>query len=188
MSSEEKGRLARWSQRKAEARPRGGGAAPATPEELAAPPLATGAAKDDPYAGADSKAPPATEHDLPDIESLTPGSDFTAFMKEGVPAGLRRLALRKLWASDPMFNVIDEMVEYGEDYSRVATVIEGAKTAVDAGRGLLGGNRRNDSGDGSATERTREQDTVVDGPGDPDQATARDADEDADEDPDLASG
>lgn len=56
-------------------------------------------------------------------------------MKEGVPKALRRQALRKLWASDPVFNFIDGMEEYGEDYTDAATVIKGMKSAWEVGKG-----------------------------------------------------
>jgi hypothetical protein len=135
MSSEDKGRLARWAHRKEAARRRRGSAATDMPEESAAVPATTptpvGTAKSE----SEDAGQPAPDLDLPDVETLTEGSDFTVFMKDGVPAKLRRLALRKLWASDPMFNVIDEMVEYGEDYTDSAMVVEGMKSAWEAGRG-----------------------------------------------------
>lgn len=135
MSSEGKGRLARWSQRKAEVGRRRGAAAPTIPEEPGDVPATRVEPPEEARSAPQTAEQPAREPDLPDVESLTAESDFTAFMKEGVPAGLRRLALRKLWASDPMFNIIDEMVEYGEDYTDAATVVAGMNSAWEAGRG-----------------------------------------------------
>ena len=135
MSSEEKSRFSRWAERKAAARQRRGSAAPAIAEAPDAVPVPAAPPVEDAETGPEEAGPPAPECDLPDIDSLGAGSDFTAFMKDGVPAALRRLALRKLWASDPAFNVIDEMVEYGEDYTNAATVVEGMKSAWEAGRG-----------------------------------------------------
>lgn len=133
MSSDEGG-LRRWARRKAKAKQERGGAAPVIEEETSKP-LAPSQA-DDSADGLDAtpETSPA-ELDLPDIESLTADSDFSVFMKQGVPPALRRLALNKLWASDPVFNVIDEMVEYGEDYTDAAMVVEGMKSAWVAGRG-----------------------------------------------------
>ncbi len=135
MSSEDKGRLARWAQRKEAARRRRGGAAPDLAEESAAVPATTAAPVGTAISESEDAGQLAPDLDLPDVETLTEGSDFTVFMKDGVPAKLRRLALRKLWASDPVFNVIDEMVEYGEDYTDSAMVVEGMKSAWEAGRG-----------------------------------------------------
>ena len=80
---------------------------------------------------------PVDPEDLPDIASLDASSDFTVFMRPGVPAHLRTLALRKLWRSDPVFSKLDGLVEYGEDYS-IASWPKGAiKTAYQIGRGFV---------------------------------------------------
>lgn len=161
MSSDGKGRLARWSQRKTKARQRRGGAAPTIPEEAAtnrAAPTTPDGVASEPLSASEPKGAP----DLPDIESLTAGSDFTAFMKDGVPADLRRLALRKLWASDPMFNVIDEMIEYGEDYTDAATVVAGLKSAWEAGRGYADKTLENSRDEATAPEDTKEPEVSAD--------------------------
>lgn len=54
---------------------------------------------------------------LPPIESLTPQSDFTPFMRPDVEPSLRSAALRKLFA-DPHFNVMDGLDTYIDDYSK----------------------------------------------------------------------
>lgn len=139
MSADE-GPLSRWSRRKAESRDDAkpvrtrGSAAPAPPEE----PSATGAAPAVVEPGGtepDSAAPPP---DLPDIESLNADSDFTVFMREGVPSELRKLALRKLWRSDPIFANVDGLMEYGEDFAEPSDLIAQAKRAYDAAREQLG--------------------------------------------------
>ncbi|MGH8765923.1 MAG: DUF3306 domain-containing protein, partial [Burkholderiales bacterium] len=55
---------------------------------------------------------------LPPIESLTPESDFRAFLQPGVDAVLRRAALKKLF-SDPRFHFdqMDKLDTYIDDYS-----------------------------------------------------------------------
>jgi hypothetical protein len=85
--------LARWSQRKQEARE----SAPAT------------VTADEPV---DTPVP-----DLPPVDELTPQSDFSAFMHPKVDADLRRAALKKLF-SDPHFNVMDGLDTYVDDYSK----------------------------------------------------------------------
>ncbi len=97
----------------------------------AAPPVAPGS--DESAAHSDRTAPP----DLPDIESLTKDSDFTVFMREGVPEDIRRLALRRLWRSDPVFANLDGLRDYGEDYSQVGTVAAEIGTIYRAGAGYL---------------------------------------------------
>ncbi|WP_439514738.1 DUF3306 domain-containing protein [Oceanibaculum nanhaiense] len=75
--------------------------------------------------------------ELPDIDSLTAESDFTAFMRKGVPKTLQRKALRKLWASDPVLACLDGLNDYEEDFTDAATVIEGMKSSYQVGRGFL---------------------------------------------------
>lgn len=57
-----------------------------------------------------------TEEDLPDIDGLDAESDFTPFMQAGVPENLQRLALRKLWNSNPVLANIDGLNDYDEDF------------------------------------------------------------------------
>ena len=77
------------------------------------------------------------ELDLPEIDSLGAGSDFKPFMNPKVPVDLRRQALRKLWASNPLYNRIDMLDDYCEDYTDKAMVVPGMKTAYKVGRGFL---------------------------------------------------
>ena len=73
------------------------------------------------------EADPAPE--LPDIETLKKDSDYTPFLAEGVPEAIKKLALRKLWASDPVLANIDGLNDYDEDF----TIIEAIKTFVSEG-------------------------------------------------------
>lgn len=58
--------------------------------------------------------------DLPDIETLTYQSDFTVFLRDGVPDVLRRMALAKLWRTDPILANLDGLNDYDEDYRIIA--------------------------------------------------------------------
>jgi hypothetical protein len=69
-----------------------------------------------------SEAPPPEP--LPPIESLTPESDFAAFMKPEVDPGLKRQAFKKL-IEDPRFNVMDGLDVYIDDYSKPDPLPEG---------------------------------------------------------------
>ena len=75
--------------------------------------------------------------DLPDIDSLKESSDFTPFLKEGVPDALRRRALRKLWRLNPIFANLDGLNDYDEDFTDAATVVEGLKTIYQVGKGMV---------------------------------------------------
>jgi len=75
---------------------------------------------------------------LPDPETLKPGDDFAAFMTKAVPARLRNRALRRLWLSDPVLANLDALVDYGDDFTDAATVVENLQTAYEVGRGFAG--------------------------------------------------
>ena len=74
---------------------------------------------------------------LVDPDVMEEGDDFTAFMKSGVPKALRQRALRRLWRLNPVLANVDGLVEYGEDYTDAATVVENLQTAYQVGKGFL---------------------------------------------------
>lgn len=77
------------------------------------------------------------ELNLPEPESLSVGDDFSGFMQAAVPDRLRRRALRVLWRSNPVLANVDALVDYGEDFTDSATVIENMQTAYQVGKGML---------------------------------------------------
>jgi Protein of unknown function (DUF3306) len=108
------GFLQRWSRRKVAAREGREVEAeapippPPPPVVQAVPPVAPA------ERSAEGELP---ESPLPPVESLTPASDFTPFMRPGVDGGVRREALKTLF-SDPRFNVMDGLDVYIDDYSK----------------------------------------------------------------------
>jgi hypothetical protein len=91
----------------------------------------------DASAQAPEENPPAID-DLPPIDELTAESDFTAFLRAGVPEELKRQALRKLWRSDPVFANLDGLVEYGEDFGAAFRNPGPVATLFRIGRGMPG--------------------------------------------------
>lgn len=129
--AEDEGTLRRWSRRKA--------AGKSAPEaEPADPAPGEADAKAAPVEGGSEAPAEIAPEDLPDIETLEKESDFTPFLREGVPEELRRLALRRLWRLDPVLANLDGLIDYGEDFTDAATVIKGMKTIYQVGRGLVG--------------------------------------------------
>ena len=126
-------RMARWSRLKQEERNEQDiPPAVAEAEKTAAlaptapPPGAAEGEKDDPL------------KDLPPIESLGKDSDYSMFMREGVPDDRRAEALRKLWASDPAFREPFPFEMHMEDYHATFTPIDALKdTIYKVGRGFL---------------------------------------------------
>ena len=125
MSGDDQGPLRRWSERKAKAREQ---ETPTPEPETAAPEEAV---------ESDENLPATVVEELPDIDSLTAESDYTVFMAKGVPEHLKRLALRKLWLSDPVLANVDGLVDYGEDFTVSTLVGDAVKTAYRVGKGFL---------------------------------------------------
>mgnify|MGYP000070729741 CR=1 FL=1 len=121
--------LRRWSRRKAERRQ--AVAAVPSPKGEAGDPKRRPAASDKALAREAEK-----EIELPPIDSLTKDSDFTVFLREGVPEALKQQALRKLWASDPAFGAPDVLDIHAQDYSQLGRTPEVVKTAYRIGKGF----------------------------------------------------
>ena len=77
------------------------------------------------------------ELNLPDPDTLGEGDDFAAFMAKAVPERLRRRALRRLWLSNPVLANLDELLDYGEDFTDAATVVADLQTVYRVGKGMV---------------------------------------------------
>lgn len=125
--------LSRWSRLKrtqaSESEPLKPDTAPPPAVSDAGPPSA-----EPPAAPADDSAEVAK--DLPPLDSLTAESDFTPFLRAGVPEDLHRQALRKLWASDPIYANDDGLKDYAGDYTGLFDG-RAVKTLYRVGKGFL---------------------------------------------------
>ncbi len=88
-------------------------------------------------AEARSDADVLAELELPDPDTLAPGDDFAAFLRDEVPERLRRRALRRLWRSNPVLANADGLLDYGDDFTDGATVVENLQTVYRVGRGMI---------------------------------------------------
>lgn len=98
---------------------------------------------------ADAEPEMLSEEDLPDIDSLTYESDFSMFLQNNVPGHLHRLAMRKLWRTDPVLANVDGLNDYDLDYTIEEAMDVARQSAEDLARGSK---RLNVSG-----ERARER-------------------------------
>jgi hypothetical protein len=80
--------------------------------------------------------PVAPAPTLEDAARLTPASDFSTFVSQGVDKDVRRLALKKLFA-DPHFNVMDRLDMYMDDYNKPDPVSATMLAALEHARGVL---------------------------------------------------
>ena len=105
---EDKGFLARWSQRKREAEQ----------PKPAAPAVETGALSGPVAVGDATQEVEFDLSSLPKLGELTGTTDITAFLRKGVPEHLRNEALRKSWALDPAIrNYVNPALEYAYDWN-----------------------------------------------------------------------
>src|SRR5581483_7896140 len=97
-------------------------AAPAAPPAPA--PQAVSAPAQAEVPKADDEIDPAQ---LPPLESLGKDSDYSLFLRKGVPEELRRQALRRMWQSDPVLAMPDVSEPYTIDFNNVQTFADGLK-------------------------------------------------------------
>lgn len=94
----------------------------------------------------------ARDEDLPSIDELGAESDYSAFMREGVPSDVRNRALRALWQSDPTRFAPDGLEEYGGDHTTSPVLGAAVKTVFKVARGSNApgqdGEKRGDPVDG----------------------------------------
>ncbi|MEO0670344.1 MAG: DUF3306 domain-containing protein [Pseudomonadota bacterium] len=77
------------------------------------------------------------ELNLPEPEALDSPDAVRAFLKEELPQRLKTRALRRMWRLNPMLANLDGLVDYGEDYTDAATVIENMQTVYQVGKGMM---------------------------------------------------
>ncbi len=125
--SSPKNRLSRWSQRKlasrdAENRP------DATPEMLDTEHIPDLAQEKEKQQNRDVA-------EAVDLQNLDKDSDFSLFMKDGVPDALRRKAYRLLWKTDPILANIDGLNDYDDDFADTTLIMKSFQSAWDINKG-----------------------------------------------------
>ncbi|RVU46361.1 DUF3306 domain-containing protein [Rubrivivax rivuli] len=119
--------FSRWSRRKVAVReglpvpPMPEAPPPALARQAAPAPAAValpaGAATADAAPPAPQPPPPPPAPTLADVAELTPQSDYTRFVAQGVTPEVKNAALKKLF-TDPHFNVMDGLDIYIDDYGK----------------------------------------------------------------------
>jgi len=147
--------LRRWSQRKLAA------ARESLPVPADVPPVpqAADTAAAAPLPARDAVVPAAP---LPALDTLTFDSDFAAFLRPGVDAGVRRAALRTL-LRDPRFNVMDGLDVYIDDYSQPSPMPAALAQALVQARFALvadGAHASGYDGDAVASATVRDEDAA----------------------------
>ena len=77
------------------------------------------------------------ELDLPDPDEMERTEQVQELLKSAVPQRLKTRALRRMWRLNPVLANVDGLVDYGEDFTDAATVVENLQTAYQVGKGML---------------------------------------------------
>jgi len=72
-----------------------------------------------------------------DLDTLEYDSDFSAFLKDGVPALLRQKALRILWRSNPILANVDGLCDYDDNFADPSLILTKFESAYRIGKGYL---------------------------------------------------
>jgi len=139
-----------------------GEAVPDMPEDMQPP----GAA--DQEAEADEEAALSDEellakYGVDDPEAIEDEEKLDSLLQGQFPDRIRQMALRRMWRLNPLFRFADEMVEYGENYTDAATVIDGMQTAYQVGKGYL--QKAFDAAEDDAAEDDAAEDDAAEGDG-----------------------
>lgn len=77
------------------------------------------------------------ELDLPEPEEMESTEQVQTLLKSTVPQRLKTRALRRLWRLNPVLANVDGLVDYGEDFTDAAMVVENMATTYQVGKGML---------------------------------------------------
>ncbi len=120
-----------------------------------------------------------------DLESLDEESDFSVFMKAGVPEMLKKQAMAQLWRTSPVFANVDGLVDYDDDFGSPDLIMKTFKSAYQAGRGYLdlfkGDEESEEEMTATVNDEQSEQQELSDEPPDPDHDTSENAAEEVEE-------
>jgi len=117
----------------------------------------------------------AAKHpDLPDVETLGEGSDYKAFMKDGIPGELQSAALRKLWRTNPAYRVLDGLNDYDDDFRALHALAGAVKTVYQVGKGMPAPEKKPEDELSDASAETGADDLASDAQSNDDEAVGRD--------------
>ncbi|PTW60858.1 uncharacterized protein DUF3306 [Breoghania corrubedonensis] len=86
------------------------------------------------------------------LETIGPATDMSVFLKKGVPAALKAVALRRLWTSDPVYACVDGLNDYDTDFTGKAEALKTVATRWQIGKGFAKAGDGAPEGGGEATE------------------------------------
>ena len=128
--------LQRWSRRKREFEPADKGAK-AGSQEPVRPPTGVAEASEADEERRLQLAKNREEAESIELDSLDAASDYSPFLKDGVPKVLKSAALRVLWRSSPVFANLDGLNDYDADYGDPELIRKFTGSAWKVGKGYF---------------------------------------------------
>ena len=77
------------------------------------------------------------EAGLPDPDTVDDPDRIKEFLSSALPQRLKTRALRRLWRINPVLANLDGLIDYGEDFTDAAMVVENMQTVYQVGKGML---------------------------------------------------
>ncbi|MFK5980441.1 MAG: DUF3306 domain-containing protein [Rhizobiaceae bacterium] len=103
-----------------------------------------------------------------DIEAIDEDTDFSVFMKDGVPDLLKKTAMAVLWRTNPIFANVDGLVDYDDDFGSPDLIMKTFESAYKIGKGYLEKVEEEEDADGveevaedATDDATGEEDVAV---------------------------
>ena len=115
-----------------------------------------------------------------DLETIDEDTDFSVFMKDGVPDLLKKSAMAILWRTNPIFANVDGLVDYDDDFGSPDLIMKTFESAYKIGKGYLDKVEEEDDEDSpeEVAEDAADEDEIA---AVEDEETAEEVEEDIDE-------
>ena len=115
------------------------------------------------------------ELDLPAPEEMDDPSQVQALLKAVAPQRLKTRALRRLWTLNPVLANVDGLVDYGEDFTDAAMVVENMQSLYQVGKGMF--DKAAEAAEAEARAANLDKDAVDEAPDQVRGAAASDTDD-----------
>ncbi|MBY6119918.1 DUF3306 domain-containing protein [Mameliella alba] len=115
------------------------------------------------------------ELNLPAPEEMEDPAQVQALLKAVAPQRLKTRALRRLWRLNPVLANVDGLVDYGDDFTDAARVVENLQSLYQVGKGMF--DKAVEQAEAEARAANAERDAIDEAPDQVRDAVATDADD-----------
>lgn len=115
------------------------------------------------------------ELNLPAPEEMEDPAQVQALLKAVAPQRLKTRALRRLWRLNPVLANVDGLVDYGDDFTDAARVVENLQSLYQVGKGMF--DKAVEQAEAEARAANADKDAIDEVPDQVRDAVATDADD-----------